>query len=599
MGKRTWLTHLLDAEILPAIAPLKNTPHGRKKCQHLAQLLRDRWAEHGQSTLQQQQSLMDQTRRTIKDRFGADHFSLDSIAFTREEHFELNRQKQGNARDRQLQQRYLENPDAIVAKAVKLLDSPEWADVACGLAVVTGRRLNEVLKTGEFERKSHWIVTFRGALKRRGETVPLVFEIPVLTTANRVIKAVETLRRITPHDANEAQVAIVSDRHFADLVPTPPGKDHLYAHLWRSVFCCIATFWYCPKHVDDLLFKAHILGHFETLTEDEKRDERQQQHRLETFSSERHYRLYEIDDVVIAHHHGKRKGIKLGMGGIVPLAAFVAGLPEHQAQPGERQPLSAVRFPKDHHDALVDVLHHFDGKNQPEKVAQWIAWSQQQLNAQSREVEPQGTRSQEGVEADTMPNPVSPVEDIPLTEPTPSAPTLDSPPPSISNGLEAKLDQLVEVMTQFIQVQLQHQTPTPPAPITPAPSTPLAMPSAPAVPTQQTASIQASTPEPQPRKYKTGQADAIVNAAIDAIMHHNNQPNQPHDLKWEITINGLKNYTANQRVIERIVQERRDEIDAHHHHHQIQPGHNHRHKRKRKLAEVISLGGEALTDAGS
>jgi hypothetical protein len=271
------------------------------------------------------------------------------------------------------------------------------------------------------------------------------------------------------------------------------------------------------------------------------------------------------------------------MGGIVPLAAFVAGLPEHQAQPGERQPLSAVRFPKDHHDALVDVLHHFDGKNQPEKVAQWIAWSQQQLNAQSREVEPQGTRSQEGVEADTMPNPASPVEDIPLAEPTPSAPTLASPPPPIASGLEAKLDQLVEVMAQFIQFQMHNQQTPPPAnaPIPkPVPSMPLS---------QSTTLTEPPAREDKPRKYKTGAAEAIVHAAIDAIMHHNNQPNQPHDLKWEITINGLKNFTANQRVIERIVADRRAEIDAHHHQHQIQSGHNHRHKRKRKLHEVIQM----------
>jgi hypothetical protein len=513
-------------------------------------------------------------------------------------HYKLNRQKQGNARDRQLQQRYLENPDAIVNKAIKLLDSPEWADVACGLAVLTGRRLNEVLKTGEFERKSQWIVTFQGALKRRGETVPLVFDIPVLTTANRVVKAVEKLRHITPHDANEAQVAIVSDRHFADLVPAPAGKDRLYAHLWRSVFCCIATFWYCPKHVDDLLFKAHILGHFETLTEDEKHDPRQQQHRLETFSSERHYRLYEIDDAVIAHHHGKRKGIKLGFSGIVPLDAFVSGLPEHQAEPSERHPLSAVRFWKDHQDALQDVLHHFEGKNQPEKVAQWIAWSQHQLNAPSMEIEPQDTPS-ELVEETPMPNQTTSVEDIPIAQLThPSHPTLEASQPPAITGLEAKINQLVEVMTQFVQLQLQHQSPAPAAILSPTPSNASARHPAQVTPSQPPSSNPQSATPSKPRKYNTGEADAIVHTAIHAIIAHNNQPNQPHDLKWEITINGLKNYTANQRVIERIMGERRAEIDQHHHQHHIQPGHNHRHKRKRKLTEVISLGGEALTDAG-
>lgn len=178
-----------------------------------------------------------------------------------------------------------------------------------------------------------WSVTFKGALKRRDETVPLVFEIPLLTTAKRFLAGVAKLRHITPADANENKVAEMSDRHFAGLVPAPAGKDKLYTHLWRSVFCCIATFWYCPKHLDDLLFKAHIMGHFETLTEGEKSDGPKLRQRLETFNSERHYRLYEIEDELIALHGGKRKGIKLGHGGIKPLDAFVAGLPENQPEP--------------------------------------------------------------------------------------------------------------------------------------------------------------------------------------------------------------------------------------------------------------------------
>jgi hypothetical protein len=93
----------------------------------------------------------------------------------------------------------------------------------------------------------------------------------------------------------------------------------------------------------------------------------------------------------------------------------------------------------------------------------------------------------------------------------------------------------------------------------------------------------------KPRRYKTGEADAIVNRAIDAIIHHNNLPNQLHDLKWAITINGLKNFSTNQRVIERIMQERKDEIDAHHHLHQLLPKHNNRHKRKRKIGDVIRV----------
>ena len=271
MGTRSWLNKQIEQDILPAIAYLNNTPQGRKKAQSLTQDLRDGWAKRGFTEPVQQKPLFDELRRVIRAKFGDDHFSLDYFKLSRDEHFAINQQNQSNARDRQIHQQYLDNPDEIVATAVRLLDSPEWADIAAGLAVLTGRRLNEVLKTAQFSVVSHWVVRFSGALKRQGEEVPLVFDIPTLTTAKRVIQATEKLRQITPPGANESKVALASDRHFHTLVPAPHGKTNLYAHLWRSVYCCIATFWYCPKHVDDLLFKAHILGHFETLTQDEQK----------------------------------------------------------------------------------------------------------------------------------------------------------------------------------------------------------------------------------------------------------------------------------------------------------------------------------------
>ena len=194
----------------------------------------------------------------------------------------------------------------------------------------------------------------------------------------------------------------------------------------------------------------------------------------------------------------------------------------------------------------------------------------------------------------------------------------------ITNGLESKLDKLLDVMAQFVQFQLQAQTPQTqqateqnaiaqaeqtrvaaepeiepifqPA-IAQAGTTTLPAPVPEQVPTTQPAiadqaidtAEKTNTEESKPRKYRTGEADAIVHQAIDAIIHHNNLRNQLHDLKWAITINGLKNFSTNQRVIERIMQERKDEIDAHHQLHQLLPGHNHRHKRKQKIGEVIQL----------
>ena len=573
MGKREWLDRLIEQEYFPAIAALEDSPTGRAKAQELGVAIRDGWVQHGAKTLQQQQSLMDQTRAAIKDKFGKTHFSVKLIDFSRDEYFRLNTKKQENARNNQLHQQYIKNPDAIVAQAVRLLDSPEWADVAAGLAVLTGRRLNEVLRSAQFIVQSQWIVRFSGALKRRGEPIPLIFDIPTLTTAKRIVEATQKLRQITPVNANESKVAQASDRHFHALVPALIGKDNLYAHLWRSLYCCIATFWYCPKHVDDLLFKAHIMGHFETLSLEEQADGRVLRQRLETFASQRHYRLYEIDDELIAYHSGKRKGIKLGLGGIQPLDTFADGLPENQPLPMQRKRPSSFRFWRDDHDSLIAILNNFEGKTQPDKVSAWIHWSLNQF-------------TQNEVEGDAIALNLDDSYQDQIQEVYAGQQQVVSQPVlPIASTLEAKLDKLLDVMALFVQAQTQERFKG-----ENAAADPVTLPITP----QSESIAEESQPDsiqlyPRPRKYKTGEADSIINAAINAIILHNNQPNRLYEDKWAITINGLKNYSSNQRAIERIIALRKDEIDSHHRSHQLQLRHNDRHKRKFKVNQVILI----------
>jgi hypothetical protein len=466
-----------------------------------------------------------------------------------------------------------------------------------------------VLKTAQFSVVSHWVVRFSGALKRQGEEVPLVFDIPTLTTAKRVIQATQKLRQITPPDANESKVALASDRHFHQLVPAPHGKTNLYAHLWRSVYCCIATFWYCPKHVDDLLFKAHILGHFETLTQDEQKtlDHPQQlnqgnlRQRLENFASDRHYRLYEIDDAVIAQYNGQRKGIKLGYGGIQPIAAFTHGLPQHQPTPMKRKTPSSLRVWKEDQDAISSILDSFPGNTQPDKVSNWINWSLEQilkgkLSTSSQEQSHDETHLASNIQADNnnqahnlqttdqahdkpdIPPPIAPAPALTQPEETLSPAPL---PPATASPLESKLDQLLDVMALFVQSQISNQSRTKQQAIAHSSATTTPQP-------QPTTSSEPDTSE-KPRRYKTGEADSIINRAIDAIIAHNNTQGRLHDDKWAITINGLKNYSLNQRAIEKITQERKEEIEQHHATHQLGARHNDRHKRKFKINQVITI----------
>lgn len=628
MGKRTWLNNQLANEYLPAIADLSDTEAGHASAAHLAAQLRQSWHDRNFTTLSQIQPLFDETRVQIKAKFGPEHFSLRYFGLTTAEYTQLNNQKLQRTADRNEAVKQIEQPDAIVAKAVELLEKREWAEVVAGLAVLTGRRSSELLSTAKFEKASQWSVTFTGALKRGGESQLLSFEIPTLTVADRVIAALAKVRHELP-DATQLpaqevnrrygeKVAHACDRHFSGLVP-PRGQDNLYTHLFRAVYATIATFWYCPPWVQETEYRAAIQGHYAVLDEQDPTLRR-------SLTASRHYADYEIADSVIAGHGGKRKGIKLGYAGIEPIALFQRhdATPQGQAalmtdspqQPATMpqppaieltafaaQPSSRTRTSRstlwiwlEDKDLAKQVLAHFgaDDKQaiQQDVMARWLRWSLEHLQAQQRAIDSTGK-----VESD----PVEPIEPPEATAIAAAAHPSVTPPvhePSRPSPLDEKFEALMAMFEQFMQVQLtQAQAPhsQPAVSATPRRSTQSPQPAA-SAPQQQPAtpagdrSAPATQPaQPTPRRYRTGQDDPIVHQAIDAIFAHNNQPNLPHDLKWAITINGLKAFTTNQRAIERIITERQHEIDAHHAQHQLEPNHNHRHKRKRKLGEIIQL----------
>ena len=157
-------------------------------------------------------------------------------------------------------------------------------------------------------------------------------------------------------------VARACDHHFAELVPNREGKDNLYTHLFRAIYATIATFWYCPPTVNDTEFKAAIQGHFAVL--DEANSELRR-----SLAASRHYSDYEIADAVIAHHEGKRKGIKLGQSGIKPIQMFAAPTQEAESEQVEPTPQlprhrgrdrTSLRIWKDDRDRLQAILSQLD-----------------------------------------------------------------------------------------------------------------------------------------------------------------------------------------------------------------------------------------------
>ncbi|NEQ23089.1 MAG: hypothetical protein F6K28_28830 [Microcoleus sp. SIO2G3] len=633
MGKRTWLNTQLADEYLPAIAKLPDTPTGHASAATLAAQLRQSWVDRHFTKLSQLQPLFDETRTQIKAKLGADHFSLKYFGLTTAEYTELNNQKLQRTADRNEDVKPIDQPDAIVAKAVALLeDSSHWFEIAAALAVLTGRRSSEILATAQFEKASQWSVTFTGALKRGGERQRLSFEIPTLTTSDRVITALVKLRQqlpdvidLAPEEINRKygdRVVQACDRHFTGLVP-PRGNDNLYTHLFRAVYATIATFWYCPSWVEPTEYKAAIQGHYAVLDETDPTLRR-------SLTASRHYADYEIADSVIAQAGGKRKGIKLGYGGIVPIKIFqrpnalatpappqMPSTPQTQAMPqAASQPSKSKRTPRksvwinyQDEELVRQVLSHFGHIDTTEaKIAamsRWLHWSIETLKT----VAPPAADASDQAQQAAIGTPANP-PDPPPTEPTTLAATTPKAqaPSAEVDELKAMFTQTLQMFQALLQAQATNTT-------THTAANGLARSAAAtdrsdrdsATRSRSVASERPLNPDAEaatnttltqrrPSRSKSPEKATATAAltqqilqAIDDVMRYNlsiDQTQQPHKLKREITTNFLKALTPNQRLINRILDQQQQAIDHHHQQLHIQPGHNSSYREKITLADV-------------
>ena len=322
MPKRRWLEKLID-EYIGSIAGLSDHDEGYAAAEHCARWMKDKWVQRGLSSLSQQRNLMTAVRTAIKQRLGPDHFALKSMNFSPEQWTEMNNSIEDRVAAQNTDQIILtpRTVNSLVYRATHLLISNDWADIACGLAVLTGRRHTEVMKTAKFDGKSNFSVMFSGALKRRGEAKDaLVIEIPTLCRADYVLSGIAKLRAMVltdtmTNDQVNARysegVSTACDRHFSDLVPPPSGRDKLYTHLFRKVYAAIAHYFYCPRWVSDWEFKAHVQGHYAFVDADSPVMRRK-------IAADRHYDAYAIED----EQGNRRKGIKLGQHGVEVIEIF-------------------------------------------------------------------------------------------------------------------------------------------------------------------------------------------------------------------------------------------------------------------------------------
>lgn len=97
------------------------------------------------------------------------------------------------------------NPDWVEEKARDLLTktNPSVSDLAIGIAMSTGRRLTEVMKTATFKKVDNKTLLFSGQLKTKNrhlfeQLAP--YEIPALIDADIILKALQRLRKDTGKD---------------------------------------------------------------------------------------------------------------------------------------------------------------------------------------------------------------------------------------------------------------------------------------------------------------------------------------------------------------------------------------------------------------
>jgi hypothetical protein len=186
--KTKWLDNWLH-EHLPQIKDIHDTPNGHVTVKAWAEVLQQQFVDRGLKLPKQQFQYRNAIVNAIKS-FDSQNPAIQYVQTTTQQWVNINNGKQDPG-DRST--KFITDPDAIVERAIALLDSPDWAEIAAGLAVVIGRRISEILLS-QFEKKTDYSIVFSEPVKRGDEALPLSFEIPTLAPAAQVLAAIDRLQ---------------------------------------------------------------------------------------------------------------------------------------------------------------------------------------------------------------------------------------------------------------------------------------------------------------------------------------------------------------------------------------------------------------------
>ena len=259
-----------------------------------------------------------------------EHIGLKVCNLSEGEWVQMNDRSRATTQERLNQTQLVRDPEGIVQRGVSLLFSQDWAEVVVGIALATGRRLAELVKTGMFVVKEPYTLWFEGQVKGRTRLQER-YEIPTLVRAYLVVEAVAKVRRLV--DCRELEVEQVSQKYgkavneavervYAEMIPARSDRERLSVHNLRTLYASIAVLWYAPDVVSEVNYKAYIHGHRFVLSPEVApgtSEDEVEQVRL-NYASHANY-----DDYKLADAQGKldgRHGIRLGQPGVTVLDFF-------------------------------------------------------------------------------------------------------------------------------------------------------------------------------------------------------------------------------------------------------------------------------------
>ncbi|MEM8829173.1 MAG: protelomerase family protein [Cyanobacteria bacterium P01_G01_bin.19] len=592
------------------------------------------------STPFQQRNYLTDVRNAIKT-LDPNHPALDIVKFDKETWTQINRTQSDRIAERTT--KFIDNPDAIVKRATVLLGSYQWSEIAAGLAVVTGRRCTEIIKTAQFEYKTKYSVIFTGALKRKNEPVECVFEIPTLCEAQLVIDAIANLKTQLGKEIQSLSkrqvssryskgVATKCDRYFDELVPPREDKDNLYTHLFRAVYATIASYWYCPPTIPEMEFRAAIQGHYQIL------DEKNPQLRR-SLAAGRNYFDYKIGDG--QGNIDGRLGIKLSLPDVEVIEQFQHAYisqsslstpgsaidqkevinpsvptdkssiaPHNETNPPQPKPTmneqsisasnTAIAIPSfllSRLDAIANQL----GLSQGEAIQALFAWTEVGIsltnNLEIDEKTPealftsveelrQSNSDQPSLEQSTSPDSVSntPMSSFSPQEQKQMILTVFNSVELLSKALiDKESDRASGASVKVTQQKTAKRIPS-------SSSTPQNSPNTNERDRSHNSNNTNSknTKQSPPKVLsETRQRDSStvvdedINGAIDAVMEFNDTPGRPHKQKFRLSVKPLSDLCGRaNNSIAALLKDRREEIDRHHEKHELSAYHNKSRKNK-------------------